>query len=178
MKLLKLYLRLYICSYFLSAFCSVQLLSCVLLFATPWTAAHQASLSITNSWSLLKLMSIESVIPSNRLISSCFQSFPASGSLQMSQFFASGGRSIGASALASVLPMSIQDGLLLGWAGFIPLQSKRLSSFLKPQSSKATVLWCSAFFVVRFFIPFCITETLFHFLMPFIVSVFEKSAVS
>ena len=47
---------------------SVQLLSCVRLFATPWTAAHQASLSITNSWSLLKFMSIESVVPSNHLI--------------------------------------------------------------------------------------------------------------
>ena len=50
---------------------SVQLLSCVQLFATPWTAAHQASLSITNSWSLLKLMSIESVMPSNHLILCC-----------------------------------------------------------------------------------------------------------
>ena len=49
-------------------FCSVQSLSCVQLFATPWTAAHQATLSITNSWSLLKLMSIESVMPSNHLI--------------------------------------------------------------------------------------------------------------
>ena len=49
-------------------FSSVQLLSCVQLFVTPWTAAHQASLSITNSWSLLKLMSIESVMPSNHLI--------------------------------------------------------------------------------------------------------------
>ena len=51
--------------------CSVQLLSCVRLFATPWTAAHQASLSITNSQSLLKLMSIESVMPSNHLILCC-----------------------------------------------------------------------------------------------------------
>ena len=50
---------------------SVQSLSCVQLFATPWTAAHQACLSITNSWSLLKLMSIESVMPSNRLILCC-----------------------------------------------------------------------------------------------------------
>ena len=49
-------------------FSSVQLLSCVCLFVTSWTAAHQASLSITNSWSLLKLMSIESVMPSNHLI--------------------------------------------------------------------------------------------------------------
>ena len=82
--------------------------------ATRWTAAHQASLSITNSWSLPKLMSIKSVIPSNRLIfchpiSSCLQSFPASVSFQISQFFASGGQSIGVSASASVLPMNIQD---------------------------------------------------------------------
>ena len=81
--------------------------SCVRLFATPCTAAHQASLSITYSWSLYKLMAIESVMPSNYLIFS--QSFPASGSFQMSQFFASGGQSTGVSASASVLPMTIQD---------------------------------------------------------------------
>ena len=74
-------------------------------FATPWTAAHQASLSIASSQSLLKLMSIESVIPSNHLIpfSYCFQSFPASG------YFPVSGQRIGVSALASVLPMNIQD---------------------------------------------------------------------
>ena len=66
---------------------------------TPWTAAHQASLSITTiSWSLLKLMSIESVMPSNCLtLSSRLQSFPASGSFQMSQLFTSGGQNIGVS---------------------------------------------------------------------------------
>ena len=95
-------------------FSSVQPLSRVQLFATPWTAASQTSLSITNSWSLLKLMSTESVMPSNHLIPvipffSCLQSFPASGSFQMNQFFTSGGPSIGVSALASVLPMNIQD---------------------------------------------------------------------
>ena len=95
-------------------FSSVQSLSCVQLFATPWTAARQASLSVTNSWSLLKLMSIESVMPSNHLtlchpLLLFLQSFPASGSLQMSQFFASGGQSTGASASASVHPMNIQD---------------------------------------------------------------------
>ena len=82
---------------------SVQLLSRVWFFVTPWTAAHQASLSITNSQSLLKLMSIESVMPSNYLVhgcpafifSSCLQFFPASGSFPMSQFFAWGGQSIG-----------------------------------------------------------------------------------
>ena len=52
----------------INQFSSVQSLSCIWLFETPWTAAHQASLSITNSWSLLKLMSIESVMPSNHLI--------------------------------------------------------------------------------------------------------------
>ena len=85
---------------------SVQSLSHVQLFATPCTAARQASLSIANSWSLLKLMSVESVMPSNHLIlcqpfSSRLQSFPASVSFQMSQFFASGGQSIGVSASTS-----------------------------------------------------------------------------
>ena len=97
--------------------CSVQLLSCVQLFATPWTAEHQPSLSITKSWSLLNFMSIESVMPSNHLIL-CHpllppSSFPASGSFPMSQLFALGGQSIGASASASVLPMNTQHWFLL-----------------------------------------------------------------
>ena len=71
-----------------------------------------------------------SVVP----FSSCLQSFPASGSFQMSQFFASGGQSIGASASASVLPMNIQDWFPLGWTSWISLQSKGLSRvFSKPQ---------------------------------------------
>ena len=90
----------------------VQSLSHVQLFATPWTVAHQASLS-TISQSLLKLMSIELVMPSISSsivpLSSCLQSFPASGSFLMSLFFASGGQSIGASASASVLLMNSQD---------------------------------------------------------------------
>jgi len=82
--------------------------------AIPWTSACQASLSITSFRSLLKLISIMSVMPPNHLIlchpfSSRLPSFPASGSLQLSQFFSSGGQSIGASASASVLPMNIQD---------------------------------------------------------------------
>ena len=111
-------------------FSSVQSLSCVQLFATPWTAAHQASLSITNSRSLLKLMSHELVMPSNRLTlssSSRLQSFPASGSFQMGQFFTLGGQSRGVSASTSVLPMNIQDWFPWGWAGWISLQSKGLS---------------------------------------------------
>ena len=111
---------------------SVQLFSHVQLFAAPWTAAHQASLSITNSQSLLKLMSITSVMPSNHLIlftcfSSCPQSFPAPGFFPMSQFFTLGGQSIGVSASASVLPMNIQDWFLLGWTGWISFQSRELS---------------------------------------------------
>ena len=75
-------------------FSSVQSLSRVRLFATPWTAARQASLSITNSWRFLRLVSIELVMPSSHLIlSSCFQSFPASGCFPMSQLFVSGGQS-------------------------------------------------------------------------------------
>ena len=103
-----------------SQFSSVQSLSYVWFFVTPWTAAHQASLSITNSHSLLRLMSIESVMPSYHLIL-ChplfLQSFPASGSFPMNQFFTSGGQSIGASASASVLPMNIQDWFPLGCTG-------------------------------------------------------------
>ena len=112
---------------------SIQSLNYVWLFATPWTAACQASLSITNSQSLPKLMSIELVMPSNHLIlfipfSSCLQSFSASGSFLMSQLLASGGQSIGASA--SLLPMNIQGWFCLGLTSLISLQSKGLSKSL------------------------------------------------
>ena len=95
-------------------FSSVQLLSRVRLFVTPWTAAHQGSLSITSSWSLTKLMSTELVIPFNHLILCCpfssrLQSFPASGSFQMSHFFASGDQSTGVSTSASVLARQTQN---------------------------------------------------------------------
>ena len=100
-------------------FSSVQLLSRVWLFATPWAAACQASLSITNFWSLLKLMYMELEMPSNHLIPfssclwSCVRSFP------VSQFFVSGGQDIGVSASASVLPMNIQDWFPLGLTDLI-----------------------------------------------------------
>ena len=89
-------------------FISVQSLSRVQHFVTPWTAARQASLSITSFWSLLKLMSIESVMPSNHLILCCPlfllpSIFPTSGSFQMSQLSTSGGQSLGVSASTSVL---------------------------------------------------------------------------
>ena len=103
------------------------------------TAARQASLSFTVCWNLLRLRSVESVIPSNHLIlchpfSSCPQSFPASGSFPLSRIFTSGGQSIGASASASVFPMNIQGWFPLGLTGFISLLSKGLSSvFSIPQ---------------------------------------------
>ena len=113
------------------SFSSVQSLNCVRL-CNPMTIACQASLSITNSWSLPKHMSIELVMPSSHIIlcrpfSSCPQSFPTSGSFPMSQLFTSGGQSIGVSASTSVLPMNTQDWSLLGWTGWISLQSKGLS---------------------------------------------------
>jgi len=93
---------------------AVQSVSHVQLFATPWTAARQASLSITNSQSLLKLMSIESLMPSNHVILChpillLLSILPSIGSFPVSQFFTSGGQSIGVSASASVLPINIQD---------------------------------------------------------------------
>ena len=96
---------------------SVHSLSRVWLFVTPWTAARQASLSITNSRSPPKPTSIESVMTSNHLIlcvhfSSCCQSFPASGSFPMSHSFASGAQSIGVLVSASVLPMNTWTDLL------------------------------------------------------------------
>ena len=86
-------------------FNSVQSLSHVRLFATPWTAAHRPFLSITNSRSLLKHMSIKSVMPSNHLLLFLSPSFPASESFPVSQFFTSCGQSLGVSASSSVLPM-------------------------------------------------------------------------
>ena len=111
---------------------SVQSLSCVRLFATPWITARQASLSITNSQSSPKLMSIESVMPFSYHIL-CHPLLllppilPASESFPMSQLFAWGGQSTGVSALASVLPKNTQDWSPLEWTGWISLQSKGLS---------------------------------------------------
>ena len=111
---------------------SVQSLSCVRLFVIPWTAVARPhcpsptpgaySNSCPLSWWCHPTIS-SSVIP----FSFHLQSFPASGSFPMNQFFQSGGQSIGISASASVLPMNIQDWFPLGWTDWISLQSKRLS---------------------------------------------------
>ena len=95
-------------------FSSVQSFSHVHLFATSWTAAHQVSLSMINAWSLFKLMSIETVMPSNHLI--LFRPllllpsiFPSIRAFSSESVLASGGQSMGVSASPSVLPMNIQD---------------------------------------------------------------------
>ena len=108
----------------------------------------------TNSQSLPKLMSIESVMPSNHLISvvpfsSCLQSFPVSGSFPVSPFFTSGSQSIGVSASASVLQMSIQDWSPLRLTGLISLQSKGLSRVFSNTTVQKLILQCSAFFMVQ-----------------------------
>ena len=108
-----------------------QSLSYVWLFATPWTAAQQAPLSFTVSWSLLRFTSIELMMPSPTISSfadpfpCCLQLFPASGPFPMSWLFTSGGQSIGASA--SVLPMTIHSWFPLRLTGLISLPSKGLS---------------------------------------------------
>ena len=117
---------LYIC---VCVYVVVWLLSRVQLFVTPGTAAHQASChspspggcsnSCPSSW-WCHLTISSSVAP----LSSCLQSFPVSGSFPMSQLFASGSQSIGASASTSVLPMNTQDWSPLGWTGWISLQSR------------------------------------------------------
>ena len=111
---------------------SVQSLSLIQLFTTPWTSVCQASLSITNSWGLLKLMSIEWVLPSNYLVL-CHpilllpSVFPSITVFSTESVLRSGGQSIGASASTSVLPINIQNWFPLGLTGLISLQSKGLS---------------------------------------------------
>ena len=119
---------------YISQFSSVQSLSSVWLFATPWITACQASLSITNSQSLLKLVSIESVMPSSHLIlcrlflllppiPPSIKVFSNESTLHMSwpKYWS------GVSASASVHPMNTQDWCPLGWTGWTSLQSKGLS---------------------------------------------------
>ena len=102
--------------------------SCVQLFVTPWTAARQASLSLTI------------------FRSSCLQPFPASGSFSMSQFFASGGQSIGVSTSASVLPMNIQDKFPLELTDLISLQSQELSRVFSNTTVQKHQFFSAVFF--------------------------------
>ena len=146
-------------------FSSVQSLSHVWLFVTPWIAARQASLCITIAQSSLRLTSIELVMPSSHLIL-CRPLLllppipPASQSFPMSQILAWGGQSIGVSAPASVLPKNTKGwslaDLWMDWLDLLAVQGT-LKSLLQHHSSKASIIWCSAFFTVQLSHPYMTT---------------------
>ena len=143
-------------------FSSVQSLSCARLFVTPWIAACQASLSITNFWSLLKLMSIKSVIPSRHLIlcrpllllppiPPSIRSFPESTLLMRWPKYCS--------FSFSISPFSEHPGLLsfrMDWLDLLAAQGT-LNSLLQHHGSKASTLWRSAFFTVQLSHPYMTT---------------------
>ena len=143
-------------------FNSVQSLSHVGLFATPWNAAHQASLSITNSWSLLKLMSIESVMPSNHLIL-CRSLLSPSVFPSIRVFSNESVLHIRwpkyCSFSFNISPSNEQPGLIsfrMDWLNLLAVQGT-LKSFLQYSSSKASILWRSAFFIVQLSHPYMTT---------------------
>ena len=140
--------------------------SCVWLFVTPWTVAHQASLSITNSWSLLKLMSIESVIPSSHLILCHSLLLPASIFPSIRVFSNKSVLCIRWSKYwsfsFSISPSNEHSGLIsfrMDWLDLLAVQGtlKSLLFLLQHHSSKASILQCSAFFIVQFSHPYMIT---------------------
>ena len=146
----------------LSLFSSVQSLSCVWLFATPWTTARQAFLSITNSWSLLKLMSIESVMPSNHLIL-CHPLLLASIFSSIRVFSNESALHIRWPAYwsfsFSISPSNEYSGLIffrMDWLDLLAVQGT-LKSLLQHHSSKASILWHSAFFMVQLSHPYMTT---------------------
>ena len=142
---------------------SVQLLSRVWLFATPWTAAHQASLSITNSWSSLRLTSIESVMPSSRLIL-CRPLLLLPPTAPRIRVFSN------ESALHirwpkywsfsfNISPSNEHPGLIsfrMDWLDVLAVQGT-LKSLLQHHSSKASLLWCSAFCIGQLLHPYMTT---------------------
>ena len=152
-------------------FSSVQSLSRVWLFATPWTAARQASLSITNSGVYSNSCPLTQwchpTISSSVVPFSCLPSFPASGSFQMSQFFASGGQNIGASASASVLPLNIQDWFPVGLTGLISLKFKGLSRVFYSTTVRKhqleTILFISTTYILQSHSKNWIRRILNHF---------------
>ena len=149
----EIYMSMYICQ-------SVQLLSHIWLFATPWTAARQSSLSSTNSQSLLKLVSFESEMPSNHLILCCPLLFPPSIfpsirvfskesvlCIQWSEYW---------SFSFSTSPSNEYSGLIsfrMDWLDLLAVQGT-LKSLLQYHSSKTSILWCSASFTVQLLHPY------------------------
>ena len=143
---------------------SVQSLSHFQLFATPWIAAHQASLSITNSYSLPKLVSIESVMPSNHLIlcrlllllPSIFPSIRVFTSESVLRIRCPKYQSFS----SSISPSNEYSGLIsfrMDWLDLLAVQ-ETLKSLLQHHSWKASVLWCSAFFMVQFSHPWLLEK--------------------
>ena len=144
-------------------FSSFQLLSCVRLFATPWTAARQASLSITNSWSLIKFMSIASMMPSNHLILCRSLLLPPSIFPSIRVFSNESVLHIRWPKYwhfsFSISPSNEYSGLIsfrMDWLGLLSGQWT-LKSLLWHHSSKASILWCSAFFIVQLSHPYMTT---------------------
>ena len=142
---------------------SGQSLSRVRLFVTPWTAARQAPLSITNSWNLLKLMSIESVIPSNHLILCHALLLPLSIFPSIRVFSNESALHIRwpkyCSFSFSISPSNEYSGMIsfrMDWLDLLAVQGA-LKSLLQYYSSKASVLWCSAFFIVQLSHPYMTT---------------------
>ena len=144
-------------------FSSVQLLSRVRLFATPWITAHQASLSITNSWSLPKLMSIESVMLSSHLISCHPLLLPPSIFPSIRVFSNESVLRIrwpkDWSFSFNISPSNEHPGLISFWMDWLDLLAVQgtLKSLLQHHSSKASVLWRLAFFMVQLSYPYITT---------------------
>ena len=143
---------------------SVQLLSCVRLFVTPWIAAHQAFLPITNSRSLLKLMSIESVMPSNHLILCHPLLLPPSIFPRIRVFSKEAALCIKWpkywSLSFSISPSNEYSGLIsfrMDWLDLLAVHGT-LKSLFQHHSSKASILQCSAFFIVQFSHPYITTR--------------------
>ena len=139
---------------------SVQLLSHVQLFETPWTAAHQVSLSITNSQSLLKLMSIGSVISPSHLIFCCPIFLPLSIFPNIRVFSNESALCIRWpkywSFSFSISPSNEYSGLIsfrMDWLDLLAVQAT-LNSLLQHHSSKASILWCTALFIVQLSHPY------------------------
>ena len=144
-------------------FSSVQSISSVQLFATPWTAACQASLSITNPWSLPKLISIESVMPSNHLILCHPLLFPPSIFPSIRVFYNESALHIRWpkywSFSFNISPSSEHSGLIsvkIDWLDLLAVQGS-LKRLPQHHSSKASILWCSDFFTAQLTHPYMTT---------------------
>ena len=143
-------------------FVVVQSLSLVWLFATPWLQHARLYCPSPSPGASSKSCPLirwchPTISSSVDPFSSCLLSVPASGSFPMSWLFTSGGQSIGVSASASVLPMNIQVWFPLGLTGVISLQSKEFSRLLQHHSTKASILWCSVYFMVQLSHPYMTT---------------------